>query len=122
MILGFNTDITYKGIVFHVQTEDKGLRNPKVETLVYKGGSILFAKTTPYDEIINTENQQEIVQALMEEQHHQILEDARSGKFYKGDSKKEDEEKETFRLDLIKEDKSLDELIVDYLCKKHGIK
>ena len=114
MIPGFNTDVTYKGVVFHIQTEDKGLRNPKVESLVYQKGTILFAKTTPYDEILSAENQQEIIQAIMEEQHHQIMEEISKGKFYKGGR----EETKAVGLEFLKEDKSLDELILDYLSKK----
>ena len=38
MITGFNTDVKYKGTVFHVQTEDKGVANPIIESLIYKGG------------------------------------------------------------------------------------
>lgn len=28
MLLGYNHNITYKGEVFHVQTEDSGVKNP----------------------------------------------------------------------------------------------
>jgi hypothetical protein len=40
MITGFNTDVKYRGVVYHVQTEDKGTTNPLIETLIYKGGEI----------------------------------------------------------------------------------
>src|SRR4051794_22707590 len=35
MITGYNTDVRYRERVFHVQTEDKGLQNPSIETVVY---------------------------------------------------------------------------------------
>jgi len=38
MITGFNTDVKHGAKVYHVQTEDKGRNNPKIETLVYVGG------------------------------------------------------------------------------------
>ena len=41
MITGFNSDVKYRGLVYHVQTEDKGAENPLIETLIYKGGEIL---------------------------------------------------------------------------------
>src|SRR5471032_17484 len=40
VITGFNTDIKHSGKVYHIQTEDKGLQNPYVESLVYVGGEI----------------------------------------------------------------------------------
>ena len=44
MITGFNTDVKYRGVVYHVQTEDKGEGNPMIETLIYKGGEILGSR------------------------------------------------------------------------------
>ena len=41
MITGFNTDIKHNEKVYHVQTEDKGVGNPYIESLVYVGGEIL---------------------------------------------------------------------------------
>ena len=44
MITGFNTDVKYKGVIYHVQTEDKGTTNPLIETLIYRGGEILGSR------------------------------------------------------------------------------
>ena len=44
VITGFNTDVKYRGVVYHVQTEDKGEANPLIETLIYKGGEILGSR------------------------------------------------------------------------------
>ncbi|MBN2381743.1 hypothetical protein JXQ70_02585 [bacterium] len=108
MITGFNTDIKHKGVVYHVQTEDKGVKNPKVETLIYRGGIILFAKRTPYNHVLDNESIEDVVTKLMEKQHHTMINEIKSGKF--------DEEREkTFGADLIS-DRSLDEVILDYLA------
>jgi hypothetical protein len=107
MITGFNTDIKHKGIVYHVQTEDKGLKNPKVETLIYRGGIILFAKRTPYNHILNSESLEEVVTKLMDEQHQTMIREIKTGKF-------DDDNQKNFAADLIS-DKSLDEVILDYL-------
>ena len=48
VITGFNTDVKYRGVVYHVQTEDKGTANPMIETLIYKGGEILGSRRLPY--------------------------------------------------------------------------
>jgi hypothetical protein len=52
VITGFNTDVEHGGIVYHVQTEDKGLASPLLLTLVYTGGTILASKRVAYDELI----------------------------------------------------------------------
>ena len=48
VITGFNTDIEHDGVVYHVQTEDKGLDSPIILSLVYSGGTILASKRSPY--------------------------------------------------------------------------
>ena len=50
VITGFNTDIKHNEKVYHVQTEDKGVGNPYIESLVYVGGEILASKKTSYAE------------------------------------------------------------------------
>ena len=52
MISGFNTDVEFNGIVYHVQTEDKGLETPLILSLVYTGGQILASKRTPYEDLL----------------------------------------------------------------------
>jgi len=52
MLTGFNTDVEYDGVVYHVQTEDKGLRTPFILSLVYTGGEILASKRAPYEDFI----------------------------------------------------------------------
>ena len=51
MITGFNTDVDYQDRVFHVQTEDKGLDNPVVESLVYCGGEIIESRRNSYSDL-----------------------------------------------------------------------
>ncbi|MEP6742704.1 MAG: hypothetical protein ABJB61_09415 [bacterium] len=52
MITGFNTDVEHNGVVYHVQTEDKGLDSPLILSLVYSGGAILASKRSPYEDLI----------------------------------------------------------------------
>ena len=106
MITGFNTDIKHKGVTYHVQTEDKGLKNPKVETLVYKGGIILHAKRTSYSEVLHIDCLQEVVTRLMQEQHQRVIQEIKSGRFEKRDEPSPKAE----------QSKTLDQLILDYLA------
>jgi hypothetical protein len=52
VITGFNTDIEHEGVVYHVQTEDKGLDSPLILSLVYAGGAILASKRSRYEDLI----------------------------------------------------------------------
>lgn len=52
MITGYNTDVEHDGVVYHVQTEDKGLDTPLILSLVYVGGAILASKRSLYHDLI----------------------------------------------------------------------
>ena len=52
MISGFNTDIEFNNTVYHVQTEDKGLKSRLIVSLVYDKGTILASKRASYDDLV----------------------------------------------------------------------
>lgn len=72
MITGFNTDIERDGVVYHVQTEDKGLDSPLILSLVYCGGEILAAKRTPYEDLIAAGFNDEALAQRLKRQHRLI--------------------------------------------------
>jgi hypothetical protein len=131
MLTGFNTDFKYKGVVYHVQTEDNGKDNPVIVTLLYRGGAILASKKTSYADILKFEGLDKVIKELMENQHKQIIRDLVSSKFGQPDEivdepvpvEEEDIieaeviEAAEFGLDVIT-DKSLDEVILDYLSSE----
>lgn len=110
MITGFNTDVKYKGVVFHVQTEDKGLDNPLIESLIYKGGEILGCRRLPYSQILRDGYDEKAVVKLMEEQHKNMIEEIHRGKFDGTTGLLSDETRLT--------DQSLDQVILNYLATK----
>jgi hypothetical protein len=81
MVLGFNHNIRYKGEAFHVQTEDSGINNPHIITLLYRGGTILSSKKTSYADIIKMENLEQVVEELMKDQHKEMLRRLKAGEF-----------------------------------------
>ena len=48
MIFGFNTDVTGKDAVYHVQTEDRGAKHPVIDSIIYVSGRIVDRRQTPY--------------------------------------------------------------------------
>jgi hypothetical protein len=115
MITGHNTDITYNGVVYHVQTEDKGSSNPVIETLVYKGGEILDARRTSYIHLLREGYAEEKIISMIEEQHRIMITEIKDGKF----------DKIIMGLDplaagIIDTKKTLDQVILDYLSSQQG--
>ena len=72
MITGFNTDVEHNGVVYHVQTEDKGLKSPMLLSLVYVGGTILASKRTPYEDLVASGFDEKILAERLQRQHKLI--------------------------------------------------
>ena len=80
MITGYNTDVEYDGIVYHIQTEDKGLEHPIILSLVYVDGAILASKRSPYDDLISGGFDKEILTRRLQRQHKLICAAVRAGR------------------------------------------
>lgn len=80
MITGFNTDIEHDGVVYHVQTEDKGLDSPIILSLVYSGGTILASKRSPYADLIEQGFSDEALAERLKRQHRLICAAIHSGR------------------------------------------
>jgi hypothetical protein len=105
MITGFNTDVKYKGVVYHVQTEDKGTANPLIETLIYKGGEILGSRRLPYADLATRDDEAAITK-LMEDQHKGMIMEVKRGRFDLTNER------------TVMEDLSLDDLVLAYLAAR----
>ncbi|HEX8407393.1 MAG TPA: hypothetical protein VF883_00895 [Thermoanaerobaculia bacterium] len=128
MITGFNTDIKHNEKVYHVQTEDKGVGNPYIESLVYVGGEILASKKTSYAEQLKTGVDDKWIGGLMEQQHRTMIAAIKRGRF--------DQPADTTKTGMeplppaalvpaapaaaapIDEEKTLDQVIIDYLASE----
>src|SRR3990172_3969552 len=107
MVTGFNTDVRHDGKTYHVQTEDKGLQNPIIETLIYVGGEILAARRTSYADLLSKGAGEKEIAERIESQHNRMILDIREGRY---DSKKV----RPFGEGIISS-KSFDEVVLDYL-------
>jgi hypothetical protein len=131
VITGFNTDIKHNEKVYHVQTEDKGVGNPYIESLVYVGGEILASKKTSYAEQLKTGVDDKWIGGLMEQQHRTMIAAIKRGRFdAPADSTKTGTSVPTPTLALdvpaatietpaeIDETRTLDQVIIDYLASE----
>jgi hypothetical protein len=80
--LGFNNNVRHKGRVFHIQTEDSGVKHPHVITHLFAdGGRILKSTKTSYGEFLGEEDLAKKVRSLMQEQHKAMFIALRGGQF-----------------------------------------
>jgi len=131
VITGFNTDIKHNDKVYHIQTEDKGLQNPYIESLVYVGGEILASKKTSYAEQAKSGVDEKWIGSLMEQQHRTMIAAIKRGRFDQpADATKLTAGKPTTPLSAktieainaaagnVDDDKTLDQVIIDYLASE----
>jgi hypothetical protein len=140
VITGFNTDIKHNEKVYHVQTEDKGVGNPYIESLVYVGGEILASKKTSYAEQLKSGIDDKWIGGLMEQQHRTMIAAIKRGRFDQpADTTKSAPRLETPTVSqpidsgivfedaapsapataaAIDDEKTLDQVIIDYLASE----
>lgn len=80
MITGFNTDIEHQGVIYHVQTEDKGVDTPLILSLVYDRGTILASKRSPYEDLLTEGFNENILAERLQKQHKLMCAAVRAGR------------------------------------------
>jgi hypothetical protein len=124
MLVGYNTNVPYKGNLYHVQTEDNGTKNPVIITLLYVKGTILASKKTSYAHLVSDAGCEKAVRELMKEQHKAMIKELVTGMHTGEDSTDgqvvasngghaEGPEPEPQK----KIAKSLDDILLDYIIK-----
>jgi hypothetical protein len=81
MITGYNTDVRHNDVVFHVQTEDKGISNPFIESLIYVGGQVLASRRSNYADLLTEGKEEKDIVTMMDHQHRTMIAAIRHGKF-----------------------------------------
>ncbi|MFH1018789.1 MAG: hypothetical protein V1798_11510 [Pseudomonadota bacterium] len=75
MLPGFNHNIRHQGLLFHVQTEDAGDQNPYVITTLFFSGNVVASRRSSYEKFAKLKDKDEIVMAIMKDQHKEMLKD-----------------------------------------------
>ncbi len=135
MLVGYNTNISYKEKVYHIQTEDSGQSNPMIVTLLYSKGAILASQKTSYAHILAEPDYKDKVREIMKAQHKAMLKGLLAGK-YTGEHKEKEEENKIAETQAVeapgelinlgekkvrtKEQitKSLDDILLNYIMKR----
>lgn len=84
MLIGFNNDVQYRGKTFHIQTEDHGEGDPRIETQLFHSGAILDTVITSYEETLENYDgaeQEERIRAQMKASHRSLYKKLMGGKY-----------------------------------------
>ena len=81
MIPGYNHNVKYKERIFHVQTEDSGVKNPHIITLLYYGGNILESVKQSYADKVNNADLDAQLPNIMQKQHKEVLKGLITGRY-----------------------------------------
>jgi hypothetical protein len=78
MVMGFNTDIKYNGVVYHIQTEPR--KDAGIETIVYTRGAVIHKVKNSYQEMLDSPDfNDEKLKRVLEDQHRQVIARIRAG-------------------------------------------
>jgi len=78
MVTGFNTDIKYNGVVYHIQSEPR--KEGGIETTVYVRGAVIHSlKTSQREFVLSSEYSDEKFKKVLEDQHRLVIGKIRAG-------------------------------------------
>ncbi|MGA2450722.1 MAG: hypothetical protein ABTD50_18805 [Polyangiaceae bacterium] len=81
-LLGYNNNVRHGGRLFHIQTEDSGVRYGHVISHVFAdGGRILKSVKTSYAKYVGDDRMVEVVREMMRQQHKAMFIALRDGVF-----------------------------------------
>lgn len=79
-LLGFNNNVRHRGRIFHIQTEDSGVKFPRIVTHLFAdGGRIVKTTRTDYSEHLPKTDMATVVRGMMKEQHKAMFAALRAG-------------------------------------------
>ena len=132
MLVGYNTNVPYKGTIYHVQTEDNGMKNPVIVTLLYLKGTILASKKVNYGHVTSSPDYKEKIREIMKEQHKNMIKELIAGKHTAAaeaapvplNEPLPTEQAENSTEQQVESNsrtkKSLDDILLDYIIKRNA--
>jgi hypothetical protein len=85
---GFNSDVVFRGLSFHIQSEDWGRENPFIVSRVYQEGAVIKSVKTPYSEVLGGSRWSRpvfdpaLIRTALRQQHEKILDLLLSGQLF----------------------------------------
>ena len=72
-LAGYNHNVNYRHRQYHVQTEDSGTENPRLDTHLFQGGMIIESAKTDYADLLEVPNSRAVIKAKMQTQHKSLM-------------------------------------------------
>jgi hypothetical protein len=120
MIPGLNSNITHDGVEYHVQTEDLGRENPYLLTLVFRAGAIIAREKVNYLEALGEGATEAGIKGFMAEQHQRAIQTILAGPSQASAPPPAPGASATAKPSLPPADKTLDQLIAEYLRRRNA--
>ncbi len=80
-LVGFNNNVRYRGMRFHIQTEDSGVSRPHIITHLFAdGGHVIKSVRTDYSAYVDRPDRPALIQQMMRDQHRAMALDLRDGR------------------------------------------
>jgi hypothetical protein len=80
-LVGFNNNVRYRGMRFHIQTEDSGVTRPHIITHLFAdGGHVIKSVRTDYSDLVSHPERPTLIHKLMRDQHRAMALDLRDGR------------------------------------------
>ncbi len=73
MSLGFNSNVSVGGVVYHVQTELRGGAHATLDTVVYVSGRVIHRVDTSYQDLLDRGGSPQEMRDLVERQHLKVV-------------------------------------------------
>lgn len=81
MVTGFNTDIKFNNVVYHVQTEPR--KEAGIETTVYVKGAVIHSLRSSYQDFLySPDYSEDKLKRMLEDQHRQVIARVRGGEIH----------------------------------------
>lgn len=81
MVTGFNTDIKFNNVVYHIQTEPR--KEAGIETTVYVKGAVIHSLRSSYQDFLDSPDYSEDkLKRMLEDQHRQVIARIRGGEIH----------------------------------------
>jgi len=119
---GFNENVIHNGVLYHVQTEDGGERNPVVTTILFKDGAIIATERSDYSGELQSGDRARRVKKIMREQHSDVTRNLQEGRYDLAQRKPAEDGEQAHPVERPENTplasdggKGLDEIILDYL-------
>jgi hypothetical protein len=128
MIPGLNSKIRHAGVEYQVQTEDLGRQNRSVLTVVFHAGAVVAREKVNYLEVLGEGASEGQIKSLMEQQHQRVIRTLLKGQPAEAVVSHPKEERladwAASLPDIARPqaDKSLDQLILEYLQNRGASK